>query len=394
MFKDAEKVQLRDEVFCNYDSLERPVEDHKEVINVTIQLLLKSTDYDEHSAGLTLNYWTTLTWIDGILNWKPEEHDNIQTLIVHSDYLWKPDLSVYNRVEQSGSAAILDSDHCIVKYTGQISCVSPSNHEILCQPNLKYFPFDTQICTMVIGSWIHEGEEVNIHTPKVPVSLSDYSETGEWKLNTVNITYTSGKYDCCPNSTFPYVEYTFSIERQSGIHVCVAIVPAISMFVMSIISFFMDIKGQERNMITVANIIVHLLFIQFYAWSLPVSGPDPPLLMTYSRDSLIMATFMLILTTILRKLILCRMDSPKWIGTATGYAMNSRAVQLVFMFDGSLKDVAERLGDDDGRNIIENVQSASSSTNNDWLVLAKLLDRVALIAYFIVYFIMCIAFIP
>lgn len=58
---------------------------------------------------------------------------------------------------------------------------------------------------------------------------------------------------------------------------------------------------------------------------------------TYSRDSLIMATFMLILTTILRKLILCRMDSPKWIGTATGYAMNSRAVQLVFMFDGSLK---------------------------------------------------------
>lgn len=150
---------------------------------------------------------------------------------------------------------------------------------------------------MVIGSWIHEGEEVNIHTPKVPVSLSDYSETGEWKLNTVNITYTSGKYDCCPNSTFPYVEYTFSIQRQSGIHVCVAIVPAIcelrnnfnnilnimisiAMFVMSIISFFMDIKGQERNMITVANIIVHLLFIQFYAWSLPVSGPDPPLLST------------------------------------------------------------------------------------------------------------------
>lgn len=43
--KTQKKVQLRDEVFCNYDSLERPVEDHKEVINVTIQLLLKSTDY-------------------------------------------------------------------------------------------------------------------------------------------------------------------------------------------------------------------------------------------------------------------------------------------------------------------------------------------------------------
>lgn len=52
--------------------------------------------------------------------------------------------------------------HCLVDPSGQILWVPPGQYSVLCSFDLRYWPFDTQVCAFKFGSWTHHGEEINI----------------------------------------------------------------------------------------------------------------------------------------------------------------------------------------------------------------------------------------
>lgn len=42
--------------------------------------------------------------------------------------------------------------------------VPPAQFSVLCNLNLKYWPFDTQKCHMIFGSWTYHGDQIDIVT--------------------------------------------------------------------------------------------------------------------------------------------------------------------------------------------------------------------------------------
>lgn len=45
---------------------------------------------------------------------------------------------------------------------GRILWVPPAQFSALCDFDLRYWPFDIQVCDFKFGSWTHHGGEINI----------------------------------------------------------------------------------------------------------------------------------------------------------------------------------------------------------------------------------------
>jgi len=55
--------------------------------------------------------------------------------------------------------------NAIVKYDGEVMWLFPALIKTYCTLNVKYFPFDTQMCEIVFISWTFSGQELNVsHT--------------------------------------------------------------------------------------------------------------------------------------------------------------------------------------------------------------------------------------
>lgn len=114
--------------------------------------------------------------------------------------------------------------------TGTVVCVPPARHDALCMPDLTKYPFDQQNCSLRFGSWVHSGEEIDFKIPSTPVTMDDYVPNGDWNLVTVTVKKFDGHFNCCPDNSYPSLNYNFVIERHSSTHAVTVVIPALGKF--------------------------------------------------------------------------------------------------------------------------------------------------------------------
>lgn len=51
---------------------------------------------------------------------------------------------------------------CSVDYTGKVISVHPTQYNIHCDMDMKYWPYDVQTSTLKLGSWMHSGNVLNL----------------------------------------------------------------------------------------------------------------------------------------------------------------------------------------------------------------------------------------
>lgn len=54
------------------------------------------------------------------------------------------------------------SSHCIAYESGLVLWVPPVQFTTYCEMNLKYWPLDSQECTIQFGSWTYNGNQINL----------------------------------------------------------------------------------------------------------------------------------------------------------------------------------------------------------------------------------------
>lgn len=80
---------------------------------------------------------------------------------------------IVNNFSGANTAISHYNSRCVVNSSGTVVWVPPSQFTVLCNLNLKYWPFDTQTCNMFFLSWTHSGDEIdlkihgNLTTPQV-----------------------------------------------------------------------------------------------------------------------------------------------------------------------------------------------------------------------------------
>lgn len=126
------------------------------------------------------------------------------------------------------------SANCVITNTGVVSCIPPCKHTAKCSPNYVRWPFDRQNCTLHIGTWVNSGDEIDFKILKSIITDEELSsQNQEWRL--IRITYKRNPGNFSETKqTYPSLTFSFLIERHSGSHAVIILIPAISTFAIAI----------------------------------------------------------------------------------------------------------------------------------------------------------------
>lgn len=94
--------KLIQSLLANYESSSRPVTRTRESLAINVSFVpIKLDVVDVDDNRLMLHGWVKLSWKDVQLKWNASDHDEIATINLPIETLWKPDLRLYNAYELS-----------------------------------------------------------------------------------------------------------------------------------------------------------------------------------------------------------------------------------------------------------------------------------------------------
>ncbi|XP_059784113.1 acetylcholine receptor subunit alpha isoform X2 [Balaenoptera ricei] len=161
------ETRLVAKLFENYNSVVRPVEDHRKAVEVTVGLqLIQLINVDEVNQIVTTNVRLKQQWVDCNLKWNPDDYGGVKKIHIPSEKIWHPDLVLYNNAD--GDFAIVKFTKVLLDYTGHITWTPPAIFKSYCEIIVTHFPFDEQNCSMKLGTWTYDGSVVAIN-PRLPL---------------------------------------------------------------------------------------------------------------------------------------------------------------------------------------------------------------------------------
>jgi len=278
-YSGSQERRLLNDLLELYNSLERPVYNDTDAINLTFGLTLQQIiDVDEKNQILTTNIWLNLEWTDINLAWNKSEYNDIVDIRIPPKYIWKPDLLMYNSADEKFDGTF--PTNVVVTDTGSCTYIPPGIFKSTCQIDITWFPFDDQNCDMKFGSWTYDGFKLDLRlNSENGGDISTYVTNGEWHLIGVPASRNEVFYECCPA---PYLDITFTIKmrRRTLYYFCNLIIPCILIASMAVLGFTLPPDSGEKLSLGVTILLSLTIFLNTVSEIIPITS-DSPLIGTY-----------------------------------------------------------------------------------------------------------------
>ncbi|XP_052895527.1 acetylcholine receptor subunit alpha-type acr-16-like [Anopheles moucheti] len=282
-------------LFCqNYDKSERPVKDHNTAVNVTMVMHVQNYDVDEGRSTLYLYVWMSNTWQDELLTWDQTEY-GMNKLIVEASEIWRPTFVAFHNLKSGTGDNACENHRCELKPTGTVLCVPPCQYEALCVSNTANWPFDNLKCTMFLGTWLEDVNQINISRISNITTGDIEMSHAEWKIKSAVVLHIF----LPDNTSYPSLEYIITLERHIAIYGAI-LTPGFLIIIINLAVLWMNSGSTERFYILCATCMGHFTYMEYLYWRVPYHGENVPKMLIFFRDSLIINALMLIFTIILR----------------------------------------------------------------------------------------------
>ncbi|XP_058446829.1 neuronal acetylcholine receptor subunit alpha-7 isoform X2 [Malaya genurostris] len=307
--------RLLNHLLATYNTLERPVANESESLEVKFGLTLQQIiDVDEKNQLLITNIWLSLEWNDYNLRWNDSDYGGVRDLRITPNKLWKPDVLMYNSADEGFDGTY--HTNIVVKHNGSCLYVPPGIFKSTCKIDITWFPFDDQHCEMKFGSWTYDGNQLDlVLNSDDGGDLSDFITNGEWYLIGMPGKKNTITYQCCPE---PYVDITFTIQirRRTLYYFFNLIVPCVLISSMALLGFTLPPDSGEKLTLGVTILLSLTVFLNLVAETLPQVSDAIPLLGTYFNCIMFMVASSVVLTVVVLNYHHRTADShemPPWI---------------------------------------------------------------------------------
>lgn len=299
--------RLYDDLLSNYNRLIRPVINHTEKVTVKLGVSLSQiVELDLKDQILTTNMWLRHEWIDYKFMWKPSEYGGVTEIYVPSEHIWLPDIALYNNAD--GDFIVTTMTKAVLHSDGRVVWTPPVIFSSSCEIDVEFFPFDEQACFLKLGSWTHDGYQVdlvhmnsepnNVSAPVVVgMDLSEYYLNVEWDILRVPAERRVKKYPCCPEP-YPDILFHIVIRRKPLFYIVNLIIPCVGIFYLSILAFYLPSQSGEKTALITAILISQTLYFTLILEIIPATSKRLPLIGRYLMFSTIMIALAVSLTTI------------------------------------------------------------------------------------------------
>ncbi|KAM7031702.1 neuronal acetylcholine receptor subunit alpha-10 [Passerculus sandwichensis] len=265
--------KLLHDLFANYSSALRPVEDTDRALNVTLKVTLAQIiDMDERNQVLTSYLWVRQTWLDAHLTWDKDEYGGIDSIRIPSSYVWRPDIILYNNADERFGGSM--ETNVVLRSDGHITWDSPAITKSSCKVDVSYFPFDGQQCRLTFGSWTYNGNQIDLRNQLDSGDLTDFVENVEWEVLGMPATRNVITYGCC-SEPYPDVTYTLLLRRRASFYIFNLLLPCIMVSFLAPLGFYLPADSGEKVSLGVTVLLALTVFQLLVAESMPPSESVP-----------------------------------------------------------------------------------------------------------------------
>uniref|UniRef100_A0A8C2IDY8 Cholinergic receptor, nicotinic, alpha 4b n=1 Tax=Cyprinus carpio TaxID=7962 RepID=A0A8C2IDY8_CYPCA len=285
---------LLQSLFSNYNKLSRPVANISDVVLVHFGLsIAQLIDVDEKNQMMTTNVWVKQEWSDYKLRWNPEEYENVTSIRIPSEIIWRPDIVLYNNAD--GDFAVTHLTKAQVFYNGRIKWKPPAIYKSSCSIDVTFFPFDQQNCKMKFGSWTYDRAKIDLVSMASDVDQMDYWESGEWVIVNAVGTYNIKKYECC-TEIYPDITYSFIIRRLPLFYTINLIIPCLLISCLTVLVFYLPSECAEKITLCISVLLSLTVFLLLITEIIPSTSLVIPLIGEYLLFTMIFVTLSIIIT--------------------------------------------------------------------------------------------------
>ncbi len=223
------------------------------------------------------------------MTWNPADYANIKSIHIPVEKLWKPDILLVNNADQWSSVSSM-STNLIVHYDGNVTWLSTVIFKSSCSINVRYFPFDEQVCDLIFASWTFDLLRLNLDVNSKEGDSTNYINNGEWHLVKLNATRNLKKYSCC-EELYPEIIYTLVIRRRPLYYVFNMIFPCLLITLVAFLGFYLPPDSGEKVSIGITTLLSITVFLMLVAESMPPTSDELPLLGIYYAITICIVTF-------------------------------------------------------------------------------------------------------
>ncbi|XP_068230803.1 neuronal acetylcholine receptor subunit alpha-7-like [Palaemon carinicauda] len=395
--KTRTEEDLRKRLLKNYDKNVRP--SYKTVIAFSTMTIL---NFDVHEAdhSMELQNWLNYTWKDPRLQWHPESTMNISSIGMDPENIWKPDLSIYNSA--AGSRMFIRSQlPLLLKSSGMISYVPVYDFHFSCLMDLTYWPHDTHNCTVIIGSWVHNGHlldldlkdfKIYIRVPEADTSDGLNLSRSEWNISEYHA-IREEKYDPCCDEPYVNIRMWLLLTRNAPAYNWTVKMPAACLSILTLVMFLLPPSAGEKIIFAGLCLVLDLLYIDYTSYAINHAPSHTPLIVQLVCQQVVL----LMISVIVSAIVIRISRDPHSYGIPS--MIKGPVTLLTFYlclgnydslrsgnyrtFKRTIKPDEEELADDCSADIRN---PACHSGSSEWLILAAVIDRL----FFILYFAICI----
>uniref|UniRef100_A0A673XMQ0 Cholinergic receptor, nicotinic, alpha 10a n=1 Tax=Salmo trutta TaxID=8032 RepID=A0A673XMQ0_SALTR len=281
--------KLLNDLFTNYTSALRPVEETENLLNVTLQITLSQIiDMDER-------------------NQIKDDYDGLDTIRIPSSYVWRPDIVLYNNADSHFTGSM--DTNVVIRYDGQIIWDSPVITKSSCKVDVS-FPFDVQQCRFTYSSWTYNGNQMDLQNAMDHADLADLVENVEWEVLGMPAKRNIILYGCCAEP-YPDLTYTLQLKRKASFYVFNLLIPCVMISFLAPLGFYLPADSGEKVSLGVTVMLALTVFQLLVAETMPPSE-NVPLIGKYYMTMITASTALTIFITNIHH---CGPDAkpvPKW----------------------------------------------------------------------------------
>ncbi|XP_006922185.1 neuronal acetylcholine receptor subunit alpha-4 [Pteropus alecto] len=286
--------RLLKKLFSGYNKWSRPVANISDVVLVHFGLsIAQLIDVDEKNQMMTTNVWVKQEWHDYKLRWDPGDYENVTSIRIPSELIWRPDIVLYNNADGDFAVTHLTKAHLF--HDGRVQWTPPAIYKSSCSIDVTFFPFDQQNCTMKFGSWTYDKAKIDLVSMHSRVDQLDFWESGEWVIVDAVGTYNTRKYACCAE-VYPDITYAFVIRRLPLFYTVNLIVPCLLISGLTVLVFYLPSDCGEKVTLCISVLLSLTVFLLLITEIIPSTSLVIPLIGEYLLFTMIFVTLSIIVT--------------------------------------------------------------------------------------------------
>ncbi|KAJ7993466.1 hypothetical protein DPEC_G00272720 [Dallia pectoralis] len=232
---------------------------------------------NEKHQILTTFLWLRLYWHHEFLVWNPEDCGGVTRISLPVEYLWTPDIIVYEFVDDDVSQRC---PYVYVNHTGRIRYDRMLRLVSACNLEIFSFPFDVQNCTLTFGSYMHTVKDVRLSPALSFDEMSGNSKqyleaSGEWEV--VNI-YGQASVLRFGIDEWDIITFWVVIKRRPMLYVVNLLIPSSFLMLIDILSFYLPPHSVDRASFKMTLILGYTVFLLIMNDLLPSTANGTPLI--------------------------------------------------------------------------------------------------------------------